>query len=359
MISIYCNGVQLRGFSAVQATRALDQFCGVYSINAIPEDGAWLPTFPEDEIEIRSDDEVVVKGFNDECIPSFDTSGSKFMVRGREVSKDVVDCPPETINFENKKVDEIARIICAEFNVNFLGANGADVGAPLEKFSGDPGATGYEIMLAACRQRRVIPVSDGMGRVRLDGGRYESAEVDLKQGQNVLAASGNFSTKKRFKVYRVVASSDYSGKTFAEVTDDDVKRPRRWVMVDERWSTKECCEDRAMWEAKHQQAVANTVVVTVSGWRQKENGSLWKPGLIVRADLPAILGEGCAGEYLVNRVDYRFDVSSGAKAFLSLVDSNCYSPAPGFPVAKKNVQATKVKRNTWDSVRAQTGSKLR
>ena len=113
--------------------------------------------------------------------------------------------------------------------------------------------------------------------------------MDLKQGVNVLSAVGNFSTKNRYRVYRVMASNDYSGKTFAEVTDDSTPRKRRWVMVDERWSTKECCEDRAMWEAKHRQAVANAVSVVVDGWRQNAGGPLWVPGLSVRADIPSII----------------------------------------------------------------------
>lgn len=357
MITVMCNGAQMRGFSSVNVTKALDQFCATYSLQAVPEKGAWLPTFPEDEIEIFENDDSVVRGYNDECRPSFSASGCSFGVAGREVVKDIVDCPPETVNFENKKVDEIARIICAEFGVAFDGAAGADVGAPLEKFSGDLGKSAHEVMMDACRLRRCIPVTDGSGRVRIDGGRYRAAGVDLVQGVNVLSASGNFSTKNRYKVYRVVAASDFEGKTFAEVVDDESVRKRRWVMVDERWATKECCEDRAMWEAKHRQAVANTLTVNVSGWRQNEGGSLWSPGLIVRVDLPAIIGE--PGEYLVNRVDMRFDVSSGSKTTLSLVDPSCYSPAPGFPVAKKSVRATKAKRDVWASIRAQTGSKLR
>ena len=59
MISVFCNGVQMRGFSSVQVTRSLDQFCATYALNAIPKNGAWLPTFPEDEIEIREGDDAV------------------------------------------------------------------------------------------------------------------------------------------------------------------------------------------------------------------------------------------------------------------------------------------------------------
>lgn len=358
MISVICNGNKMEKFSSVQVTRALDQFCSTYSLQAIPENGAWLPMFPEDMVEILENDDVVVRGYNDECRPSFDYSGGcSFGVTGREIVKDIVDCPPQMLCFEHKRIDEIVRIICAEFGVTFVGSSGADIGAPLEKFSGDPGKSAYEVMMEACKLRRCIPFADGAGNVRIDGARYGRSVVDLTQGVNVLSASGNFSTKNRYKVYRVTSSSDYSGKTFAEVVDEESARNRRWVMIDERWSTKECCEDRAMWEAKHRQAVANSLTVSVDGWRQNPGGPLWAPGLIVRVNLPAIIGE--PGEYLINRVNMRFDSQSGLTTSLSLVDPNCYSPAPGFPVAKKSVRATKAKRDTWASIRAQTGSKLR
>ena len=64
-------------------------------------------------------------------------------------------------------------------------------------------------------------------------------------------------------------------------------------------------------------------------------------------------------EIFGNKVDLRFDSSSGSSALLSLVDPNCYSPVPGFPVAKKKVKATKAKTDIWASIRKQTGSKLK
>lgn len=363
MIELVSNGQVLAGFSSVSVSRSLDQFCGTYSLNVFrgqdqnKEFGAWLPTFPEDEILIKCDGETVIDGFNDECVPSFSSSGISFGVNGREKNKDIVDCPSSQTLFENKKVDEIARLVCAEFGVNFLGASGVDVGAPLTKFSADPGKSAYETILAACKQRRVLPVSDGLGNVRLENGNYKSAAVDLAQGVNVLGARGRFSTKERYRSYRVVASNDYSGKTFAEVIDDDGARSRRWVMVDEKWSTKECCQDRAMWEAKHRHAIANALSVTVSGWRQAENGEIWKPGLIVNCDIPCILGN--ASEYLVNKVTLGFAEGSGSSTVLELIDPNAYSPAPTFPEAKKKLKATKTKPDVWDPVRRQTGSKLK
>lgn len=68
MVEIHCNGQVIRGFSAVQITRALDQFAGTYSVQVFKPvsnaDGStaaanslWVPVFPDDEVEVYVDGE--------------------------------------------------------------------------------------------------------------------------------------------------------------------------------------------------------------------------------------------------------------------------------------------------------------
>jgi len=366
MVEIHCNGQVIKGFTSVQITRALDQFAATYSMQVFKAvsnaDGAsaaasslWVPVFPDDEVEVVVDGEKVIKGYNEKTSPALSADNFSCAVSGKEITADAVKCPPETIVFENKKVDEICRVICNEVGLIFDGASGANVGAPLKKFSVDPGASAYEVMIKACAERRVMLVSNGLGHVRLDGGKYKAASVDLVQGKNVLSATGDFTNEKRYSVYRVYASKDASGKTYAEVKDDDVKRDRRFVLLDETFATKENCEARAMWEAKHRQAEANKLTVTVSGWRQKSGAALWAPGQTVNVNLPSMLGE--VRQFLINRVTFTLS-ASGTTSTLQLVDPFVYAPAPAFPAAKKSVKATKAKKDIWSSVRKATGSKL-
>lgn len=363
MIEIRCNGNVVRGFTDVKITRSLDQFSASYSIGVFKavsnEDGAsdseksaWLPVFPGDEVEIVVDGETVIRGFNDTTCPSFTNSGISCMVSGRERTCDIVDCVPERLDYENKKVDEIVRLICNEFDVTFKGSS-VDVGAPLKKFSANPSSSAFEAIKAACAERRLLARTDGLGNVTLDSGSYDNADVDLVQGVNVLSASGNFSVKDRYSQYKVYASKDAKGKTFAEVSDDEISRTRNWMMLEDRYGCKEDCEKRAMWEAKHRQAMSGTLGVMVSGWRQKDGGNLWRPGLIVTCDIPAILGE--TRQFLVNRVTFSFG-TSGSQTSLELVDTDVYAPMPSIAPKKK---AVKQKKDVWASVRKQTGSKLK
>lgn len=366
MVEIHCNGQVIKGFTEVHITRALDQFAGTYSMQVFKPvsnaDGSsksanllWVSVFPDDEVEVFVDGEKIIKGYNEKTSPALTADSFSCSVSGKEITSDAVKCPPETTVFENKKVDEICRIVCNEIGLVFDGANGADVGAPLKKFSVGPGASAYEVMIKACAERRVMLISNGVGHIRIDGGEYAPAAVDLVQGVNVLSATGDFSNEKRYSTYRVFAASDASGKTYAEVIDDEVTRKRVFVLVDDNLAAKENCESRAMWEAKHRQAESNKLTVTVSGWRQKKGAALWAPGQTVNVDLPSMLGE--VRQFLINRVTLSLG-GDGTTATLQLVDPFVYAPAPSFPSAKKSVKATKAKKDIWASVRKATGSKL-
>lgn len=355
MIEIRCNGRVVRGFSSVSVSKSLDNFSASYSMGIFNDDNssAWIPVFPGDEVQVAIDDETIIDGYNVETRPTLNNRGVGCTISGKEKTCDIVDCVSKTLNFENKKVDEIVRIICADFGIRFNRSSGVDVGSPLTKFSADIGSTAFNVMVNACRERGVFPVSDGLGNVSLIGGNYPGASVDIVQGVNVLSATGVFSVADRFSKYTIYSSKDAKGKTFASVTDDEMKRQREWVILDERFATKENCEARALWEARHRQATGNALNVVVDGWRQKQDGKLWKPGLIVNCSIPAVIGED--RQFLVNRTTFNFG-SNGTTTTLELVDEDIYSPIPR--IAPKG-KLTKPKKDTWESVRKQTGSKLR
>lgn len=362
MIEVFSNGRKFSGFSSVSVVKALDSFSATYSLSVFKKrknDGTdnffLVPIFPGDEIEVRLDGETVIKGYNDTTTPSFNANSIGCNISGRDMCCDAVDCPVERLDYSNKKVDEIVRAVCSEFGLVFSGAKGADLGGPLKKFSADPGATGYEVMIAACKERRLMPVGDGVGHVHIVGSNFESSTDDLVQGKNILAASPVFSNKDRRSKYTVVASSDPECKTFAVATDDGVSRNRPWLLCDERFGSMESCAARAMWEAKHRQASSGTMNVTVDGWRQKNGGGLWRPGLLVNVRIPAYFGDEIR-EMLINRVTYTLS-GEGSVCQMVLVDPDTYAPMPTVQ-AKQRAKLPKAKNDIWASVRKQTGSKL-
>ena len=352
-LELFCNGNKFSGFNSVNVVRSLDQIAATYSLSVFQDysDASMIvPIFPDDEVRLEVDGDVLLEGYNETTQAGLSSSAVNCTISGKEYTADLVKCPCAELVYENKKVDEIVRRICSGFGLNFRSVSGVDLGAPLKSIAANPSTKAFDVMVQACKERRVFPVSDGRGNVSINNNQYESAEVSLVQGKNILSVQGNFSNVARYSKYRVISANDPKGKTYAEVLDDQMTRQREWVLMDSQFSSKENCEARARWEANHRQAESNGLSIVVGSWRQKQGGSLWVPGLLVTADVPAF---GIDDQFLINRVTYTYG-QDGVRAVLQLVNPDLYVQAPAF--AKKS---KKMKKDIWASVRAQTGSKLR
>lgn len=359
MISVVSNGLVFDKWNSVSIVRSMDQFAATFSMSVFfkgnPEGkSVVLPLIADDSVEIFCDDEKIIDGYIEETSPSFSTDGFGCSISGKEVVVDAVKCPPSRYVFENKRLDEICRIILTDFPECSFSSNGVDVGAPFKSFSGDVGGSAYDLMIKACSARNLMIKSDGLGNVSIDNGVYGSSKTVISEGKNVLSFSGRFSNASRYSSYKVVSSMDPSGKTFAVSSDSEVRRNRSLVIVDEKFSTKNDCERRAFWERDHRRAAANSFSVKLHGWRQ-DDGKIWGPGIVVTVDVPSVIDK--QREFLVNKVTYNYSSSSGTTCAIELIDVDAYRPEPKFE-SKRKVNVCS-KNDVWASVRLQTGSKLR
>lgn len=352
-VEVRCNGKSFRGFNSVNVVRSMDQIAATYSLGVFRETSDaqpfMVPVLPDDSVEVLLDGEVVISGYNETTVPTLGPDSCSCVISGKESTVDLVKCGCPELVFQNKKVDEIVRRICSGLGIGYSSTSGIDFGSPLKSISAKPGVKAFDFIRQVCKERRVFPVGDGLGKVSFFSKASGSASVALVQGKNIVAMQGNFSNAERYSKYRVVSAHDSKGKTYAEALDDQVQRQREWVVMDNQVSTKENCLARAQWEAHHRQAASNSLSVTVIGWRQKPDGPLWAPGILVTAEIPAF---GVNDQFLINRVNYTFG-SSGIQSTLQLVPPDLYEQAPAF--AKKK----KMKKNIYASIAKQTGSKLR
>lgn len=353
-VEVLCNGKAFRGFNSVSIVRSVDQIAATYSLSVFKGgssiDGPFMiPILPDDSVEVLLDGEKVISGYNETTAPTLGPDSCSCVISGKESTVDLVKCECPELVFQNKKVDEIVRRVCAGLGIKFVANSKIDYGSPLKSISAKPGTKAFDFIRDVCKERRVFPVSDGLGNVSFFSSATESASVALVQGRNIVAMQGNFSNADRYSKYRVVSAHDSKGKTYAEAIDDQVQRQREWVALDNQVSTKENCLARAMWEANHRQAKSNSLNVTVIGWRQKPDGPLWSPGILVSAKIPAF---GVDDQFLISRVTYTFG-SGGIQTQLQLVPPDMFEQAPSF--AKKK----KMKPDIYASIRKQTGSKLR
>ena len=136
-------------------------------------------------------------------------------------------------------------------------------------------------------------------------------------------------------------SSDPKTKRRGESKDDEIERTRCLVMVDEGYGTVDAADQRAAFESLSRTAKSTTLNVTLAGWK-RNNGKLWKPGVLVDCLIPAFFGS-FVQTLLLNSVELAYD-SSGTFAHLELVRKDYYTQPP----AKRK----KSKASPWDSIAA-------
>lgn len=348
MIKVLKDGVEVKGWKSVSVGLSLSTICNGFSLSQFVADDFNSPVlFPGDAVRIEVDGELLVDGYVDSMQSSFSSDSHSIDVSGREKTCDLVDCSIEDFgkSWKNKTVSQIVAEVCESFGLTFS-SNGVPDGGKIVKFVPDPGCTGADVIQDVCRQKCVVCTSDGDGVVRfINEQKFEYAEDFLRQGENIVSASVSYDNSERFSDCIVLCSSDPKTKRRGKSSDGEIKRKRCLVVVDEGYGTVDSAEKRASFEVLSRSARSTTLSVTLSGWK-RNNGKLWRPGLLVDCLIPAFFGD-FVETLLLNSVDLSYD-SSGSVAVLELVRKDYYTQPPEFKGKVKS------KADPWASIRAKT-----
>lgn len=346
MINVLKNGVNVKEWSSVGIGLSLGTLCNGFSLSQLVRDDFDSPIlFPGDAVRIECDGEILIDGFVDELNSSFSPGSHSISVSGREKTCDMVDCSIRDFgkSWKNRTLSQIVGEVCGDFGITFS-ANGVKDNGKIAKFCPDPGCTGADVVTDVCRQKDVVCFSDGSGVVKfVNEDKFEIVEDFLRQGANVLSADVSFNNSERFSDYIVLCSSDPKTKRRGESKDSEISRARCMVLVDEGYGSVDAAEQRASFESLSRSAKSTTLNVTLAGWK-RNNGKLWKPGVLVDCLIPAFFGQWVK-TLLVNEVELSYD-SSGTFAHLQLVRKDYYTQPP--------VKKKKNKADPWSSIRAKT-----
>lgn len=348
MISILKNGVEIRGWSSVNVNFSMSTLCNGFTLSQFTGDDFDSPVlFPGDAVRIENDGELLLDGYVDELSSSFSPGNHSINVSGREKTCDLVDCSLKDFgkSWKKRTVAQIIDDVCKSFGLLFS-PNGVNPVGALAKFCPDPGCTGADIIMDVCRQKDVVCYSDGLGNVKfVNEKEFSQIEDFLRQGVNILAADVSFNNSERFSDYVVLCSSDPKTKRRGESKDGEIERTRCLVLVDEGYGNVDSAGQRASFESLSRSAKSTTLNVTVAGWKRND-GKVWKPGVLVDCLIPAFFGS-FVQTLLLNSVELAYD-SSGTFAHLELVRRDYYTQPPAKGKKKKN------KANPWASIAAKT-----
>lgn len=347
MIEVFANGLKFAYWTSATINRAVGNIAAAFSLTLTTKQagGERVQLFPGDLVQIDVDGVPAVKGFVDKISSSYSAGSHSLTVSGFELTCDLVDCCVEApLEWTNAKMDKIIADICGKFGIGFYNPMGVDCGEPIKKFSIDPGTKAVEAIGKLCKERGVLPCSNGLGKVYLIKPSAAESSAAIREGVNILSANAEVSVGGIYSDYFVYGSGKAKKQIQAHKSDSDVVRYRPLIIVDANATEKATVEARADWEKSSRKAKSMNLKFSVNGWTAE--GKLWQPGTLCSVYSPAVFIDDEI-ELLISQVSFSLG-ASGSVTNLTLVDPQSFEPQPETKKAEKNAT---VKTDVWATIK--------
>jgi prophage tail gpP-like protein len=295
-VSLTVNGQQFTGWVDVTINLGVEQIAGDFRITATHRwPGGWdgQPFKDGDACAVAIDGETVITGFVDMVGPSYDASAHIITIEGRDRAGDLVDCSAvhKSGHWRGATIQQIAGDLAKPLSVGVTLAG--EAGDPFKDFAIQEGETVFEALGRAAAMRGLLAVSDGKGGVTLTRAGTQRCGTTLQNPGNILAASGEYSSRDQFSTYIVkgqrrgfdtdAGAPDLLSSAEGAITDSAVRRYRPMVILAEDQGDAKTFKRRAAWEQATRAAKAFHTRLTVQGWRESgETGPLWRINKLVR-----------------------------------------------------------------------------
>jgi prophage tail gpP-like protein len=338
-LTLIVGGERHGGWTDVEVALSLEQVAGGFAISLTEK---WLdgsggfkvrPVDPGAACRVELGGEVLIDGHVDTSSARFDRSGHTVLIQGRDRTADLVDSSAvhDPDEWRGETLEQIVRRLAAPFGVKVTAK--ADTGEPFEDpnpFKIQQGETAFDAIDRACRLRAVLAVPDGKGGLLLTRGDPEGEAEALIEGKNIEAVDRTLDNASRFSRYIVkgqsAGSDDFNGDDAAgpqaESTDSGITRDRPLMVMAEVAAAD--LQKRADWEANIRAARAESVRVTVAGWRQGD-GTVWRFNRTASVDVPSL---GINATLLIVGTRFTKDPESGTHTTLLLMPKEAFQPAP-------------------------------
>lgn len=342
-VRLSVSGSDYLGWKKVRIERGIDTISGVFGLEVSDRwragDQPWAIR-PGTECTLSVDGETVITGYVDVVRASYDAGSRALQISGRDKAADLVDCSAlnNPDNWQGITIGKLATELATPYGIEV--DDQTDDAQPFELAKIQPGEAPFEILERYARQRGVLVISDGAGRVVLTKPGKQRADVALEQGVNILRASGTADFSQRFSEYLVTGQTAGTDTVFGpeasqvqgSARDAEIRSARRLLIVAHNSADAENLQKTAEWEATVRAARGSPLTITVQGWHQTPGGRLWQPGEIVQVKSSWLqLDE--AVDFLINSVALTKSDSDGTIAELELLRPDAYAPQPEVPAA--------------------------
>lgn len=307
------NGKEWGGWKSYRIQLGMRQLAGQFELTLTE---LWAGQATRREIpegaacEVYYDGELLVTGYIDAVMPTYDAQQHQVVVTGRDKTADLVDCSAPPTQFIGRGLAAVARELCAPFGINVIDHAGAN--APFTSLKPNDGESVFDVLRQAAEVRGVLLVTDGKGNLLITRAGRERADDGLTLGSNILSASGNRDYREVYSTYTLKGQQpgdddwyreNVAGVT-AKATDSRIQRHRPLTIIADGPVDAASARTRVNWERNSRWGNSQTITYTVTGHRQ-ESGALWRHGLLVNVtDAYQYLGNA---ERLIVDVTYSLD----------------------------------------------------
>jgi prophage tail gpP-like protein len=328
-VNLTVNGSKYSGWKSININLGLEQLAGTFELIVTekwPDNPTARKIRPGEACTVDIDGRIIITGYIDDVMPSFDSKSHTLTINGRDKTGDLVDCSAiyKSGQWSNKKLDVIASNLCEPFGIKVI--VNTDLGDAFVSADIKEGETVFETIDRLAKQRGVLLTSDGIGNLVITRAGNERLNGLLKEGQNIKSASGTFSIRDRYSSYigkgQHAGSNELNGleasEPTANVNDSGVNRYRPLIIYAEDNATPESLKKRVTWQRNINYGRGTSAEVVVVGW--KNNGLVWQFNKLQKIESESL---GVDGELLISNVNYKLD-DNGTTTILTLKRAEAY-----------------------------------
>ncbi len=336
-LTLTIRGTEISGWTETRVTRSIERCPNDFDIamtDLFIASAAAMVAQPGDPCTIALGKTKVITGYVNKVLPSYDEGMHSIRVTGRGKCQDLVDCSAEWPGgqISGATALEVAQKLAQPYNIT-VSAPGSP-GPVIPQFNLNIGETAYEIIERICRYAGLLCYEDVDGNLVLAQAGTGKMGSDLVEGQNVLAARGEFSDDERFKEYDcflmatdVLGDVGDGGNLLASATDGQVTRHRKhYIIADAGAGGMQLAQARANWEMNRRWGRGNQVIVTADSWRDGQ-GELWTPNKSVHVVTPNAKWAR-KNDPLIGTVSYTFDGDKGTRCEVACMPPEAFKPEP-------------------------------
>lgn len=343
-IILRIDGEDFKGWKEIEITRSIEQIAGQFSFGLSdrwPDLIGSKPVRAGATAEVIIDGQTVITGHVDAVDITHNREDHSIRVSGRDAAGDLVDCSAlEPLEMLDVDLASIVAALAAPFGISVEVQ--ADIGGNFARFAIQTSETVFEAIERACRQRGVLPISDGKGGLILWQAGGNTSNTSLVLGQNILGGRINIDYRDRFSKYILRGQSEGDGlsadavqsnsggwdeesqiNSEAIALDNQITRHRPLLVIAENQTGGQGLQARVDWQrdiAAGRSVLAN---IQVQGWHDQQ--TLWTPGFwcFIQHELFDLYGA-----LIISTVKFTLSRNQGSITELSLMPKDAFSLLP-------------------------------